>query len=188
MKAYLFFGVFLVIVLMITGCAPVSKCGDGICSSDSGETSDNCPGDCTPKKSEARMSIVPTSGSVSSGDVVILEVKAENINDLLGFQFDVGYNPDILAFEYVNEGTFLNDNGEARTICIDEKISSGLVRNIICAVLGDQSVSGDGLLAIIGFKAIASGKSDITLSNVKLAGSDEQEIKAAVSNTEITIQ
>jgi hypothetical protein len=192
----------LVIVIIVVGVTafyvmslpPIEapeKCGNEIC--DPGENYENCPQDCeapappTPPTGPTTISVSPSTESVSNGDTFTLEVKASDAYDLFGFQFNVEYDSNILEFQSAGEGTFLKKDGRS-TFCVDYNTeTAGLVKNIACTRLGRGSVSGEGVLETLTFKAIGTGTSGITLSNVKLANSKAERIESSVSGGEVTV-
>jgi hypothetical protein len=182
--------VLVLVVLMIVGCKPsepISMCGDKICDAQT-ETTENCPGDCPAAAKEARIYVQPATVNVNNGATVSLDIYAGDVANLLGYQFDLAYDPAILEFQGMADGTFLSDNGNYQVYCIDYKQSAGTVKNIICAKLGAGGLDGTGLLKTMTFKAIASGQTDITLSNAKLADSKANDIKFTVANGKVVVQ
>ncbi|MCX6817885.1 MAG: cohesin domain-containing protein [Candidatus Aenigmarchaeota archaeon] len=171
---------------------PTGFCGNGIC--DSGESIAACPQDCkeTPvvpdiPSGPVTVSVSPASLSAANGETFTLEFMVSGASDFFGFQFDVEYDPAILQFQNVEHGAFLNNNGQDNTFCVDYKTSSGIVENIACTRLGRTAVQGSGVLEKITFKAIASGRSQIKISGLKLANSKAAEIQATVSNGEVNV-
>lgn len=149
------FGVIVIVVLIvaITGCTTLSG-----------------PGPLT-------ITVSPASKSVSNGETFTLDVKISGASDFYGFQFNLEYDPSILEFQGASEGTFLSKNGADQTFCMDyDDETPGLVKNIVCIRLGKGSVDGEGLLETLTFKAIGTGTSQITLSNVKLTNSKAERL------------
>lgn len=195
----------LVIVIIVVGVTafyvmslpPVEtpeQCGNDIC--DPGENYENCPQDCEapvpppppPPTGPTTISVSPSTKSASNGETFTLEVKAADAYDFFGFQFNVEYDSSILEFQSASQGTFLSKNGQDSTFCVDYKTeTAGLVQNIACTRLGRGSVSGEGVLETLTFKAIGTGTSGITLSNVKLANSKAEKIESSVSGGEVTV-
>jgi plastocyanin len=182
--------VLVLLVLMIVGCKPsepVPICGDKTCNVQT-ETTANCPGDCPAAAKETRLYVDPATVNVNNGETVSLDFYAGDVSNLLGYQFDLAYDPAILEFQGMTDGKFLSNNGNYQVYCIDYKQSAGMVKNIICAKLGEGGLNGTGLLKTITFKAIASGQTDITLSNAKLADSKANDIKFTVANGKVVVQ
>jgi plastocyanin len=149
---------------------------------ENGETYENCPDDCPEPQSGTNVQFDPASISASNGDTVAFDIKVSNINNLYGFQFDIAYDPNILEFQDIQEGTFLNNNGKDNTFCVDYQQSAGLIKNIACTRVGSGYVDGSGVLERVTFKAIGTGQSDVTLMNVLLADSSSNEIESTNSD------
>ena len=49
---------------------------------------------------------------IHTGDTFTLDIRAENITDLAGWQFDIAFDPAILEAINVSEGDFLKTDGE----------------------------------------------------------------------------
>jgi len=182
--------VLVLVVLMIVGCkpsGPIPMCGDKVCNAQT-ETTANCPGDCPAAAKEARLYVQPATVNVNNGDTVKLEVYVGDVADFLGYQFDVSYDSAKLEFQGMDDGTFLSNNGAYQVYCIDYKTEPGMVKNVICAKLGQGGLEGTGLLKTMTFKAIATGTSPITLSNVKLADSKANDIKFTSANGEVVVK
>ena len=131
----------------------------------------------------------PSTKYVNNGETFKLDVEVAGISDLYGFQFDVVYDKNILEFRGASQGTFLNRNGQDQTYRMPyNNETAGLVENIVCVRLGSiGSVDGEGILETIRFKAIGTGTSPITLSNVKLANIEASKIDSSVSNGEVVV-
>jgi hypothetical protein len=194
MKKYLLIElcVIVVLVVIIASCRPVSECGNGVCSVDKGETAATCSADCKEapeeKIKETSVSINPASAEANQGDTITLEVMVSDVTDLFGFQFDINYNNEVLEFQKAQQGTFLNNNGAENTFCVDYKTSPGLVKNIVCTRFGSLGLEGSGLLETLTFKAIATGESDITLANVKLADPKASLIALTTLNGKVVVK
>ncbi|MCK5021418.1 MAG: hypothetical protein KAS32_30685, partial [Candidatus Peribacteraceae bacterium] len=167
------------------------RCGNGVCNLD--ETIESCPSDCTetpddPEPTGPIMLLVsPSQKSVNSGETFTLDVLISNAYDVSGFQFKIEYDSGVLEFQDAEEGTFLNNNGDLSTFCVPHIHSEGLVENIACAILGQDSVEGEGVIETLTFKAVSSGSSDIKITNAKIANSDADKIESTITDGEVTV-
>lgn len=176
MRAYLLIGLFVVGMLIISGCGPEKQIVEEDKAKPGGEQ-------------EATMvSVSPASVSVNNGDIVTLDITVSNVADMLGFQFNVVYNPGVLEFQEVKEGNFLSNNGKDSPFCSEYKSLPGFINNFVCVRFGKIGVNGNGVLETFTFKAISSGESDIILSNVKLANSDSKPITTLVSDGKVVVR
>ena len=90
-----------------------------------------------------------TEDSTSS---FVVEVRANDVEDLYGVSFDLQYPSDLLTWRRgkYEEGTFLNSGGAETKILIDRRPAGNLVIGI--ARVGDaEGVSGSGLLLSLEF-------------------------------------
>ena len=100
------------------------------------------------------------------GDTFTLDVRAENIFDLAGWQFDIAFNPAILEAIDVAEGDFLKTDGGAtffQSGNIDN--TAGKITELKSALLSDHGVSGSGSLLEVRFKAKSDGETEVALGN-----------------------
>jgi len=169
-------------------CTTTPVCNNnGVCNT--GETIANCPNDCIVSIVKT-ISIDPATATVTNGNTVALDIKVSNVVDFYGFQFNVGYNSQILQFVSATKGTFLGNNGQVDLFCLTPNSTvPGLIKNVVCTRLGDiPGVSGTGMVERITFKAIAKGVADVVLSNVKLLDSNANGITAtSIGNGKVTV-
>jgi general secretion pathway protein D len=188
MDKKLILGLVVIAALMIVSCKPTTECGNGVCSAEKGETSSTCPADCGSEQAGVAVSLSPASLEVNVGGNAALNVMVADAADLFGYQFDISYDPNVLQLSEIQPGTFLSDSGKERTFCLNYTATPGLIKNIACTKIGATGMKGSGLLNTISFKALASGNSDVKLSNVKLASSKGAAIQASLSDSKITIK
>ncbi len=106
------------------------------------------------------------------GETFSLDVAIRDVTDLFAFQFDLGFDPTILAAMSLSEGPFLPSGGG--TIFIPGTIdnAAGAITSTGDSLLGlPPGVTGSGTLASVTFDALAFGTSPVTLSNVILLDS-----------------
>ena len=132
--------------------------------------------------------VTAPNDALSVGENFSLDVSVSDVKELYGFQFDVAYDPAVLEFQKAAEGTFLNNNGETKSFCVEYAATPGLIRHIACIKMGGESMNGSGTLEKVSFKAVASGKSSVTLQNLKLAKSTAEPIEADVANAEVLVK
>ena len=126
---------------------------------------------------------------VHIGDTFIFDVRAENVSDLAGWQFDLAFDPTILEAIDVNEGNFLKSGGES-TFFQGGRINnaSGKITGLSAALLGDRGVSGSGTVLQVRFKAKSEGETRIALQNFLFGSITEESIDAAPLEIRITVQ
>ena len=120
----------------------------------------------------AVLEVTPSSLTTSSS-TFSLDIAVTGISDLYAFQFDLGFDPTILAVTSKSEGSFLPSGGA--TFFIPGTIDNvgGTVSNtadtLLTAIAG---VSGSGTLAVIDFQVLGPGTSPINLFNAQLLDSN----------------
>ena len=120
-------------------------------------------------------SISTEATRVDVGDAFTVHLKTENVDDLVGWQSDIAFNPTVLKANSVSEGDFLKQ-GDGRTFfqkgAIDN--ATGKITGLKTVQLSRGKMSRQGTLLSVKFTAIANGKSQLTLDNFQ-AGSRRGE-------------
>ena len=123
------------------------------------------------------------------GDTFTLDIRAENVFDLAGWQFDIAFAPAILEAVGVSEGDFLKtDGGSAffQSGRIDN--TAGKITGLSAARLTDGGVSGTGSLLQVRFKAKSEGESELALGNFLFGSNTEESIPAGPLEIRITVE
>ena len=112
---------------------------------------------------------------VEIGDTFTVHLKTENVDDLVGWQSDITFNPTVLKANSVSEGDFLKQ-GDGRTFFQKGTIdnATGKITGLKTVQLSKGEMSRQGTLLSVKFTAIADGKSQLTLDNFQ-AGSRRGE-------------
>lgn len=111
----------------------------------------------------AKIRIDPANQKVSSGDTFTIDIRAEDVKNLLGWQFDITFDPNMIEFVQINEGQFLQSKG--KTLFISGSSKQGAVRNIAASLLGNDGVDGSGIIATAHFKLTKKGSAKLDLEN-----------------------
>ena len=123
------------------------------------------------------------------GDTFTFDVRAENITDLAGWQFDIAFDPATLEAINVSEGNFLKIDGGTTFFqggSIDN--AAGKITGLNAARLSTQGVNGTGTLLQVRFKAKAAGETELVLRNFEFAASTGDSIPAGPHEIHITIE
>ena len=90
---------------------------------------------------------------IHPGDTLTLDIRAENITDLAGWQFDIAFDPTVLEAIDVSEGDFLKMG--SRTLFQGGAIDNvaGRIGGLSAARLSTQGVTGTGTLVQVQFKS-----------------------------------
>ncbi len=129
-----------------------------------------------------------TETTLLTSDTFTLNLNAENITDLAGWQADIAFDPNVLEAIEVTEGDFLKSEGD------DTFFQGGTIDNIagkitsIFAVRQSASgASGTGTLLSVTFMAKAGGETQVTLENFEFISITDDIILTVPPNISITV-
>ena len=122
-------------------------------------------------------------------DIFTLDIRAENVYDLAGWQFDIAFDPNILEAIDVSEGSFLKAGG-GTTFFQAETIdnAAGKITGLSAVRLSTQGVSGTGVLVQAKFKAKSASETELELHNFELAAITGGNIPAGPHQVRITVE
>ena len=123
------------------------------------------------------------------GDTFTFDIRAEDVFDLAGWQFDIAFDPAILEAIDVSEGDFLETDG-GTTFFQSGRIdnAAGKITGLSAARLTDGGVSGSGSLLQVRFKAKSEGESELALGNFLFGSNTEESIPAGPLEIRITVE
>jgi Cohesin domain len=140
-------------------------------------------------QAEALVSVVPQSTTLAQGDTSSIDIDITGVEDLYGFQFDLTFDPTLLAPGASSEGAFLATGGATFFIEGDSVTLLGTISGTANTLVGAASgVSGGSTLVEIQFTGIAPGTSAIALSNVLLQNSALDFISSTTSDGSVSVQ
>ncbi len=123
------------------------------------------------------------------GDTFTFNVRAENVSDLAGWQFDIAFDPVQLEALDVSEGDFLMTDGGAtffQSGSIDNAV--GKITGLIAGRISEGGVSGSGSLLQVRYKAKSQGETELALQNFLFASTAEESIPAGPLEIHITVE
>ena len=126
---------------------------------------------------------------IHTGDTFTLNIRAETVFDLAGWQFDIAFDKNALEAINVSEGDFLKTDGGTTFFqggSIDN--AAGKITGLNAARLSTQGVGGTGTLLQVRFKAKAAGETEVVLRNFEFAASTGDSIPAVPHEIHITIE
>jgi hypothetical protein len=143
-------------------------------------------------------SITFDSLTPNPGDVFTVSVEITDAENLFGFNFNVSYDPSVLAIQAVSRGDIFNGQGAPCPECFFEGVretdAAGNAIGLITFVsdfifLGDTGVNGAGTLALLRFQALSTGgDAALLISNLLLSDPDSQPIAdVLLTNGQITV-
>lgn len=137
---------------------------------------------------DTTVSIQASPASVSVGDTFTVNVNITDVTDLLGFGFDLNFDPTILSAQSVNEGAFLPSGGTTFFIAGSIDNVGGSIANNGDSLVGPiPGVSGSGTLLTCQFLAIGAGTGDLSLTNTLLLDSNLEGIPATLEDGTVTV-
>ena len=122
-------------------------------------------------------------------DTFTFDVRAENVSDLAGWQFDVAFDPAVLEALDVSEGGFLKTDGGA-TFFQSGRIDNaeGKITGLIAGRISEGGVSGSGSVLQVRFKAKSEGETELALQNFLFGSNTEESILAGPLEIRITVE
>ncbi|MBD3184125.1 tandem-95 repeat protein [Candidatus Poribacteria bacterium] len=128
--------------------------------------------------------VEPEKTDVIKDEIFTVDINVYDVSNLMGYQVNVFYDPEILEVVSVEEGTLLP--AENKT-CVPLNLTvAGQVGNIACTALGANSVNGDGTVGTITFKALDVGESQISVND--LGAVEVKFVNEELVNLDFTIQ
>ena len=126
---------------------------------------------------------------VHAGDTFTLDIRAENVTDLAGWQFDIAFDPAVLEAISVTEGDFLKTDGGSTFFhggSIDN--AAGKIGGLTAAQLSGDGATGTGTLLQVTFKAKAAGETQLTLQNFQFGSTVGDDIPAGPHEIYLTVE
>ena len=126
---------------------------------------------------------------IHTGDTFTLDIRAENITDLVGWQFDIAFDPAILEALNVSEGDFLKTGGSTTFFqggSIDN--AAGKITGLNAARLNAQGATGTGTLLQVTFKAKSAGETKLALQNFQFGSVTGDSIPAGPHEITFTVE
>ena len=125
---------------------------------------------------------------IHTGDTFTLDISAETVFDLAGWQFDIAFAPAILEAISVSEGNFLKTGGTTffQNGSIDNAV--GKITGLSAARLSTQGVTGTGVLLQVRFKAKSGGETELALQNFQFGSVTGESILAGPHQIRIAVE
>ncbi len=137
----------------------------------------------------ASIDYVFSESSIHTGDTFSVDIRAVNVVDFAGWQFDIAFDPAILEAIDVREGDFLKTDGGTtffQSGSIDN--AAGKITELIVGRISEGGVSGSGSVLQVRFKAKSQGETKLALQNFLFASATEESIPAGPLEIHITVE
>lgn len=111
------------------------------------------------------MRVSPALQLVNVPNAVDVDIAVDSVVNLGAYQFTLSFNPSVVYYLSVQNGTFLGSTGRS-VLCNSPTVQFGSI-SFGCITLGSTPLgaNGTGVLARVHLEAIANGVSSLTLSN-----------------------
>ena len=138
---------------------------------------------------KTRLGYVFSKPEIYVGDTFTLNLTAEEVDDLAGWQFDITFDPTRLEAIEVGEGDFLKTNN-APTLFKKGSINNrmGKITGLSCVRLSGDGVNDAGTLVSVRYLAKAAGESRLTLDNFQLGSIAGSTIPTGPLEVSISIE
>ncbi|MDD9975910.1 MAG: leucine-rich repeat domain-containing protein, partial [Candidatus Poribacteria bacterium] len=136
-----------------------------------------------------RVEYTLSESTIHVADTFTLDIRATDIFDLAGWQFDIAFDPAVLEAIEVNEGDFLKTGGGTtffQSGTIDN--TTGKITKLSSTRLSEDGVSGTGTLLSVTFTAKTAGQTQLKLENFQLAAIMGVSIPAGPHEVVITVE
>ena len=130
-----------------------------------------------------------SESNIHAGDTFTLDIRAENVIDFAGWQFDIVFDPAALEVVEVNEGNFLKTDGGTTFFqegTIDN--TTGKITRLNATRFSEDGATGTGTLLSVTFLAKAEGETQLTLNNFQFGSTTGEPIAAGPHEVVITIE
>jgi len=136
----------------------------------------------------ARLRFEPSSLSLTAGQTATVGVVVDNVNDLFSIPFLLQYNPAVISVEEARHGGFLQAGDQAIAIVLQVDKEHG--QAIISATRQPNTpgASGTGTVTGIVLKALAPGKSTLSIVQVNARDSQQRPIRLVTSEASVQVK
>jgi general secretion pathway protein D len=146
------------------------------------------PNKTEPSQPLAELKISPASFSVKPGEIQSASITVVGVADLFSIPLLVKYDPAVIQIQDVQNGGFLS--GESQEIAIIERNDTERGEMLISAVRSPQTagIGGSGTLFKLTIKAVAPGRSQISIVQVNAKDSQQKNIPVVTHEATILVQ
>jgi hypothetical protein len=132
--------------------------------------------------------VAPAEEIDSSEDEVAIEVVADNVDNLAGFQFVMSFDEDVLEFKRLENGLFITSTGRDLQ-CGEITLQGGALRyTCVTLRLEPEGPDGSGTLVTLYFDPKDGGTTKLGLSNTKLVTPAAEEMQMTTQDAELKVK
>lgn len=136
----------------------------------------------------AEIGFQPPQTRVAAGQQVAINVVLKNMQNLFAVPFALRFDPAVVELAEVHHGGFLNrgDQPAALVHRVDKETGTALISLLRPPASG--GVSGDGALVTLVFRALAPGRTPLTIENIAARNALQETIEMRSSVGEILVE
>ncbi len=131
--------------------------------------------------------LVPPAGNQAVGSTFSVAVNLANGRDVYSVPLQLQFNPAVLQLVNVDAGDFLAHDGQAVSI-VHRDEGNGLVTIATSRPPNASGITGQGGVAVLTFKAVAPGDSNLSLVRVGALNSSQANIPATGSQAVVHVK
>jgi hypothetical protein len=137
----------------------------------------------------AVVSLIPNAQSFGVGDVIIVEVRVDNAQNVGSIPFHLRYNTDVLQFiSPAGEGSFMNNDG-ANTVFLASDTGGGGEIVVGLSRMGvSEGATGAGSLATFQFQAVNPGNCGFAFTGASVKDPQARNLPAAFNAANVEVQ
>ena len=138
---------------------------------------------------DGSIDISPENTSGLLGEPIEINITANNVNNLFGYQFELVFDSSILEFEEIVFSELLGNSNEFFCTSSDNWIvESDVLKNVACTrIVASEINPATGVLATVIFNVLTTGNSDLTLQNVIVSDYSLNEISVDLTTPSGTV-
>lgn len=134
------------------------------------------------------VSVQPASVNPAVGDSFALSIAVSGAVDLYAFQFDLAFDPALVAAASVSEGAFLMSAGPTFFVPGTIDNLAGVITLTANSLTGPiAGANGDGVLVELAFDALVAGATSIVIQNLVLLDSTLADIAFTARNGSVVV-
>ena len=131
--------------------------------------------------------VTPPNAVQAAGSTFQMAVLVSNANDLYSIPLQVQFNAQVLQLVNVDSGELLGRDGQAVAV-VHRDEGNGTVTISASRPPGVKGISGQGSVAVLTFRAIASGDSNVALTKVGAKNSGQGSLPAVGSQAVVHVK
>ncbi|GJL61461.1 MAG: type II secretion system protein [Nitrospirales bacterium] len=152
--------------------------------SDSQDNTDAASNDAT--QTVTRLSLLPPALSTKVGEHISIDLTGQDIPSIEKTNFTITYDPQILSFQQVVEGTFWKDQNVQPRLTVSDVPNTGQV--VIQMNGAGKAVKGNGALATLVFEAKTEGNASLHIQRSSFVSPTGQPIPVITQHGRVWVQ